>query len=110
MKAALNQQLMGLKQSFVQQSNDEFSFQGAKIGQQEIQPAEVIAQICIAHDKPKELICLTCREMVCHTCALFGDHKGHDVRERVDTMKEIEVRTEVLIDMFEQMDQEVEKL
>lgn len=48
--------------------------------------------------------------MVCHTCALFGDHKGHDVRERVDTMREIEVRTEVLMEMFEQMDQEVEKL
>lgn len=61
-------------------------------------------QICIAHDKPKELICLTCRDMVCHTCALFGDHKGHDVREKVDTMKEIEVRTEVLMEMFEQMD------
>lgn len=67
-------------------------------------------QICIAHDKPKELICLTCRDMVCHTCALFGDHKGHDVREKIDTMKEIEVRTEVLMEMFEQMDQEVEKL
>ena len=48
--------------------------------------------------------------MVCHTCALFGDHKGHDVREKIDTMKEIEVRTEVLMEMFEQMDQEVEKL
>lgn len=48
--------------------------------------------------------------MICHTCALFGDHKGHDVRERVDTMREIEVRTEVLMEMFEQMDQEVEKL
>jgi hypothetical protein len=48
-----------------------------------------------------ELICLTCRKMVCHTCALFGDHKGHDVREKIDTMKEIEVRTEVLMEMFE---------
>lgn len=48
--------------------------------------------------------------MVCHTCALFGGHKGHDVREKIDTMKEIEVRTEVLMEMFEQMDQEVEKL
>lgn len=42
--------------------------------------------------------------MICHTCALFGAHKGHDVREKFDTMREIEVRTEVLMEMFEQMD------
>lgn len=48
--------------------------------------------------------------MICHTCALFGNHKGHDVREKNDTMREIEVRTEVLMEMFEQMDQELTKL
>ena len=41
---------------------------------------------------------------------VLSSREDDDVRERVDTMNEIEVRTEVLMEMFEQMDQEVEKL
>lgn len=56
---------------------------------------------CAAHSKPLELICITCRSKICHNCALFGEHKGHDIREEDEAMKEVIVRTEVLMEMFE---------
>ena len=56
------------------------------------------------------MICINCKHKVCHNCALFGEHKGHDIREQDEAMKEVVVRTEVLMEMFEQMDQECAKL
>jgi hypothetical protein len=45
--------------------------------------------MCLEHGKQRELICISCQKTVCHTCALFGGHKGHDVREQAETMNEI---------------------
>ena len=58
------------------------------------------------HGKVNELVCITCKKKICHNCALFGEHKGHDVKEFQEAMKEVVVRTEVLMEMFEQVDQE----
>ena len=57
--------------------------------------------MCLEHGKPKELVCVSCRKQVCHTCALFGAHKGHDVREHVETRNEVQLRTEVLMEMYD---------
>lgn len=65
---------------------------------------------CPKHGKNNELICINCRHRICHNCALFGEHKGHDIREQDEAMKEVVVRTEVLMEMFEQLDQECAKL
>lgn len=37
-------------------------------------------QICQAHRKELEIICLTDRQMVCPHCALFGSHKDHQFK------------------------------
>ena len=34
---------------------------------------------CLLHGKPADLICLKDKTIVCCNCALFGEHKGHDV-------------------------------
>lgn len=68
------------------------------------------SNLCEKHTKANELICVTCKKMICHSCALFGEHKGHDVREKDEALKEIVVRTEVLMEMFEQMDTECVKM
>lgn len=57
--------------------------------------------MCLEHGKPKELVCVSCRKLVCHTCALFGAHKGHDVREQGETRNEVQLRTEVLMEMYD---------
>ena len=64
------------------------------------------AAMCLEHCKPKELICVQCRKKCCHTCALFGQHKGHDVREQRETINEIQLRMEVLMEMYQQVEQE----
>ncbi|MFO0117308.1 MAG: B-box zinc finger protein [bacterium] len=28
-----------------------------------------------------ELACVTCKQRICPHCALFGGHKGHEVKE-----------------------------
>jgi len=124
LKDQLARQLLGMKASFSESAAPglgrarqptiirkrvvEAPTKGPMPGLPEIQEAqELVLQNCATHGKPRELICISCKAMVCHTCALFGEHKGHDVREKVETMREIEVRTEVLMEMFEQMDQQV---
>lgn len=66
--------------------------------------------MCLEHGKPRELICVKCRKKCCDTCALFGSHRGHDVRQQNDTMTEIQLRTEVLMEMYQQLEQEAQVL
>ena len=74
-----------------------------------VQPVQHVV-MCLEHGKPRELICIKCQKKVCHTCALFGSHKGHDVREKNETMNEIQLRMEVLIEMYSLVDLECQKL
>ena len=49
------------------------------------QAAEKTFGICKDHERPQELVCLSgCKVRVCPHCALFGAHKGHDVREEAE--------------------------
>mmetsp|Transcript_17054 Transcript_17054/g.22975 ORF Transcript_17054/g.22975 Transcript_17054/m.22975 type:complete len:87 (+) Transcript_17054:521-781(+) len=41
---------------------------------------------------------------ICSTCALFGAHKGHDVRMEQEVVNELTVRTELLIQMYQIVD------
>jgi len=38
---------------------------------------------------------------VCANCALFGEHKGHDVRMEAEVINEITSRTELLMTMYQ---------
>ena len=41
---------------------------------------------------------------ICSTCALFGSHKGHDVRMEQEVVSELTIRTELLIQMYQIID------
>lgn len=58
----------------------------------------------------KGLICVNCQQQVCETCALFGEHKGHDVRQQLTIMEDIRVRMEKLMDTFQQLDEDSQLL
>ena len=47
---------------------------------------------------------------MCSSCALFGGHKGHDIRMEDDIAKEISLKVEVLMEMFAAMDSTLEEL
>lgn len=46
------------------------------------------------------------KQRVCAQCALFGIHRGHDVRQEEDVAKEISLKIEVLMDMYQAMHQQ----
>jgi len=37
--------------------------------------------ICESHREQKKVICLTDNTLICTNCAIFGDHKGHQVKQ-----------------------------
>lgn len=47
---------------------------------------------CPLHNKPCDIVCLTDRCLICHKCALFGEHKSHDYKEIDDFRQHIEVK------------------
>ena len=60
--------------------------------------------ICSEHGNPKELICLSgCNVRVCAHCALFGAHRGHDVKEETEVLQLIGEHTYQLAQMLDEM-------
>lgn len=57
--------------------------------------------ICKEHDRPLELVCLGCKVRVCPHCALFGAHKGHDVREESEVQNLISEHAKQLEQMVD---------
>ena len=63
--------------------------------------------MCPKHNRKVELICLEHKVRICTSCALFGDpghHKGCPFRPDEDVMEEIVSRTELLMEIFELVD------
>ena len=56
--------------------------------------------LCPLHKRKIEIICIDCKERICSNCALFGNHKPHDIRMEQDVLDEINLRTECLMEMF----------
>lgn len=56
-----------------------------------------VEEMCNEHQRKLEIICIQDRVRICSTCALFGQHKGHDVRMEQEVVSELEIRTELLI-------------
>ena len=59
---------------------------------------------CDEHNRKLEIICIQDRMRICSTCALFGQHKGHDVRMEPEVVNELTIRTELLIQMYQIVD------
>ena len=57
--------------------------------------------LCPIHKRKIEIICIDCKERICSNCALFGNHKNHDIRMEQDVLDEINIRTECLMEMYQ---------
>ena len=76
-----------------------------KIGKQETptpKEEETAAEeeLCSEHQRKVEIICITDRSRICSNCALFGAHKGHDIRMENEVVSEITLRTELLMQIY----------
>ena len=61
-----------------------------------------IKQLCKIHpNKNLEIICLDDKCKICTNCALFGEHKNHNIINIDDFEKEIEIKSELLINLFD---------
>lgn len=49
-------------------------------------------------------VCVDCRVKVCASCALFGKHRGHQVRSEEDVSKEISIRADLLVELINQIE------
>ena len=61
------------------------------------------ATMCPMHQRKIEIICIDCKERICSNCALFGNHKQHDIRMEQDVLEEINIRTECLMEMYQHL-------
>ena len=57
-----------------------------------------------------ELICVDDKQRICAQCALFGFHKGHDVRMEEEVTKEISLKVDILMEMYQAMEDSCEEL
>lgn len=55
-----------------------------------------LGDLCIDHKKKLDIICLTCRKTICYQCALFENHKNHQVKQQNEFLQEfISVKNEI---------------
>ena len=66
--------------------------------------------ICKEHGRKLEIVCLDHKCRICTNCALFGAHKGHNVRPEEEVHREIAVRGDKLIDMFHAIEKQQNKI
>ena len=57
--------------------------------------------LCPIHKIKIDIIDIDTKERICSSCALFGPNKGHDIRMEQDVIREIEIRTECLMEMYQ---------
>jgi hypothetical protein len=60
--------------------------------------------ICKIHNRKNELFCVDDKSKICTSCALFGEHKNHNVKSEEDIFKEITIKSEILLDYFEMIE------
>ena len=61
-------------------------------------------KICQVHKKKMDLFCLDDRERICTNCALFGNHKNHEIEEEEEVLKRINARAEKLLEILEKIE------
>ena len=61
--------------------------------------------ICKDHKKRLEFICMVDKAKVCGTCALFGRHKGHEVKPIEEIVNDIASKAECLMEMLQLVEQ-----
>jgi hypothetical protein len=71
---------------------------------------KIFREDCSIHKRPLEIICLDHNISICTSCALFGDHKNHNLRSQDDIIKETNLKAELLIQYYEIIEKSSEVL
>jgi hypothetical protein len=57
-----------------------------------------IKELCKDHYLDLSVVCISCMVSICYKCALFGEHKGHEYKDRSEYLEEIKDLQEKEID------------
>jgi len=63
------------------------------------------ADLCMKHKRKIEIICIDCKERICSNCALFEDHRLHNIKMETEVLDEITNRSECLMEMYQMIEQ-----
>lgn len=88
-----------VRKSLYSNSNNNYSY------------SNVNMKYCMLHNnRPLEILCLDHNLRLCSNCALFGEHKNHNIINEEDYIKELEIKAEVLMDFYELIDKNCSNL
>jgi len=59
------------------------------------------SNLCLKHKRQLEVLCLDDKCKICTQCALFGDHKHHEIKNEEDIFNEVKIRAEIYVELFE---------
>ncbi|KRX08519.1 hypothetical protein PPERSA_13000 [Pseudocohnilembus persalinus] len=62
------------------------------------------SQMCKVHDRPLEIICVEDKVKICTNCALFGQHKGHQVSTEEEILVKLTDKAEQAVIILSKMD------
>ena len=60
--------------------------------------------MCPKHKRKIEIICIDCKERICSNCALFDDHRLHNIKMETEVLEEITTRSECLMEMYQMIE------
>lgn len=50
--------------------------------------------MCRVHKRPLEVVCFNCKVKICTNCALFGEHKGHEIKPVEEVIDDVTEKAE----------------
>ena len=61
-------------------------------------------RLCTQHDEKIRLLCFTDKSAICDDCALFGEHKGHDIKPMKTIQSQLDTKKKSLETALERFD------
>ena len=60
-----------------------------------------LSDYCKEHNKKLEIICIDHKQKICVNCALFGNHKNHNIKSEEEVLREITMRADKILEIFQ---------
>lgn len=108
LQAPLNKRNTNQKQTNYERIREELfminNYANAEICSKNSNRNDKFDKICPIHKKKMELFCLEEKERICTNCALFGNHKNHEIEEEDEILKRINSRAEKFLEILEKLE------
>lgn len=60
--------------------------------------------LCKEHGKKLEIVCLEHQQRICVNCALFGNHRNHNIKSEEEVLREISFRADKILELFQNIE------